>query len=151
MTMRNLPQAPCSRSLPLLGLMASALLVGLGCGDGRPTRVPISGTVTIDGKPLKFGSVLFVPPAGRPAGGALDANGRYELSCDEKGDGTMLGEYKVAVTGVESLGEHAQRWHAPQKYRDAQTSGLTATVEGPRDDLNFEITRDGGKPFVEKF
>jgi len=151
MMMRDLLQAPCSRSLPLLGLIASALLVGLGCDDGRPARVPISGTVTIEGQPLKFGSVSFVPAAGRPAGGALDSNGRYELTCYEKGDGTMAGEYKVAVTGVESLGEHAQRWHAPQKYRDAQASGLTATVEGPRDDLNFEITWDGAKPFVEKF
>lgn len=133
------------------GLILLAALVGPGCGDGRPKRVPISGTVTIDGQPLKFGSVAFVPQTGRTAGGSLDSNGRYELSCYEKGDGAMVGDYKVAITGVESLGEHAQRWHAPQKYRDAQQSGITATVDGPRDDLNFEISWGGGKPFVEKF
>lgn len=129
-----------------LMLLVAALA---GCGDGRPTRVPISGQVTIDGAPLQFGSVLFVPASGRSAGGSLDKDGRYFLSCFEKGDGAMVGDYRVAITGSEQLGETAVRWHAPKKYKDAATSELTATVDGPKEDMNFELKWDGGKPFVE--
>jgi hypothetical protein len=129
-----------------LMLLVAALA---GCGDGRPTRVPISGKVTIDGAPLQFGSVLFVPASGRSAGGSLDKEGRYFLSCFEKGDGAMVGEYRVAITGSEQLGETAVRWHAPKKYRDIATSNLTAAVDGPKDDVDFELTWEGGKPFVE--
>jgi hypothetical protein len=132
----------------LLGL---GVVAALGCGDGRPSRVPISGQVTIDGKPLAFGSVLFRPKNGRAAGGSLDANGRYVLSCFAKGDGAIVGEYSVGISGNEQLGETSQRWHAPKKYSDPATSGLTATVDEPRDDLNFDLKWDGGKPFVEKF
>lgn len=123
----------------------------LGCGDGRPTRVPVSGQVTIDGQPLQFGSVLFKIEGGRSAGASLDKDGRYQLTTYEPGDGVMVGDYKVAITGNEPIGETAAKWHAPKKYQDVTTSGLTATVDGPRDDLDFELTWDGGKPFVEKF
>ena len=140
-----------SRNLIVAGALASLLLGSSGCGDGRPARVPISGQVTIDGQPLKFGSILFRPASGRAPSGTLDANGRYVLSTYEKGDGAMVGEYTVAITGNEQLGEVAQRWHAPEKYSDPARSELKATVEGPRDDLNFELTWDGGKPFVQKF
>lgn len=133
-------------------LIASCVVAAcLGCGDERPTRVPVSGKVTIDGQPLQFGSVLFKIEGGRSAGASLDKEGRYQLTTYEPGDGVMVGDYQVAITGNEAIGETAAKWHAPKKYKDATTSGLTATVDGPRDDLNFELTWEGGKPFVEKF
>jgi hypothetical protein len=112
--------------------------------------VPISGTVTIDGKPLAHGSILFKPASGRTAGGSLDSQGRYFLTCYEKGDGTAPGEYVVAISATEQLGETAVRWHAPRKYSDPKTSELKATVDEPRDDLNFELKWDGGKPFTTR-
>ena len=122
----------------------------LGCGDGRPDVAAVSGRVTIDGKPLTKGAISFIPAKGRQAGGAIESDGRYELTCFEKGDGAILGEYKVAINGVEYLSETLLKWHAPKKYSNVATSGLTATIDGPRDDLNFELTWDGGKPFEEK-
>jgi hypothetical protein len=131
--------------------MLLALCMALGCGDGRAKRVPISGRVTIDGQPLVHGSVLFRPANGRSAGGALDSEGRYVLTCFEKGDGAIPGDYAVAISGAEQLGETAIRWHAPRKYAEVKTSQLKATVDGPRDDLNFDLKWDGGKPFTVKF
>jgi hypothetical protein len=106
--------------------------------------------VSIDGKPLTKGAISFIPAKGRQASGAIDSEGRYVLTCFEKGDGAILGEYQVTVNGVEYVTETLMKWHAPKKYGNVATSGLAATVNGPRDDLNFELTWDGGKPFEEK-
>ena len=43
--------------LPALAMVCSMA----GCGDGRPTRVPVSGQVLIDGAPLTHGYVRFTP------------------------------------------------------------------------------------------
>lgn len=133
-----------------LGSTLVVILTALGCGDGRPDRVPISGVVTIDGQPLAHGSILFKPANGRSAGGALDSQGRYFLTYYEKGDGAVPGEYTVAVSANEQLGETAMRWHAPRKYSNPETSELKATVDEPREDLNFELKWDGGKPFTTR-
>lgn len=63
--------------LTLTGLVFAAA----GCGDGRPERVPISGQVLLDGQPLTYGYVRFVPEGARASGGGLDENGRFVLGC----------------------------------------------------------------------
>ena len=141
---------PVSARWAAVGLLSLASLM-LGCSDGRPTRVEASGQVMIDGEPLRHGSVLFVPDGGRPAAGAIDADGRFFLTCFEVGDGIIPGKYQVQVKGTEPIGEVAQRWHAPMKYANVRTSGLEREVNEPTDDLLIELTWDGGEPFVERF
>jgi len=128
-------------------------LVGLssGCSEGRPERVAVSGRVTIDGEPLKFGSVLFVPTNGRVSGGAIDEEGHFVLTCYEPEDGVIPGKYQVSVRGTEPMGEVAQRWHAPMKYAKAETSGIEYDLTEPTESILIELTWDGKKPFVEKF
>ncbi|MBA3480793.1 MAG: hypothetical protein H0T51_03165 [Pirellulales bacterium] len=143
-------QSDSSWTRAILSSAGMCLALILGCGDGRPERAKVSGHVLIDGQPLTKGSIRFVPAQGRPAGSSLDESGRFELTCFEPGDGAILGEYRVAIRGAEYLSETLLKWHAPKKYSNAETSDLTATVDEPRDDLNFELTWDGGKPFQEK-
>ena len=128
-------------------------LVGLsgGCSEGRPDRVAVSGRVTIDGAPLQHGSVQFVPVEGRLAGGSLDKEGHFVLTCYEIDDGVIPGKYKVRVLGTEPIGEVAQRWHAPRKYSKIKMSGIEFDLTEPTDSLSIELTWEGGKPFVEKF
>lgn len=121
----------------------------IGCGDGRPTRVPVSGRVLIDGKPLTYGAVRFVPPGDRPSGGNLDSEGRFTLMCFTPGDGAVLGTHQVAVSGNEQVSQTRIRWHAPKKYADFNQSGLTQEITGPTDSVLIELSWDGGKPFVE--
>jgi hypothetical protein len=49
------------------------------------------------------------------------------------------------------LGASANRWHAPKKYIDHATSGLTVEISEPTDSLVINLSWDGGKPFVERF
>lgn len=133
---------------------AFCLLIGLspltiGCSDGRPERVPVSGVVKIDGVPLTQGSITFLPAKGRVSFGQLDDQGRFELMTYEPGDGAPLGVSKVAVAGRESLSETQARWLAPKKYSEHATSDLEVDITGPTDDLVIDLTWDGGKPFIE--
>ncbi len=120
-----------------------------GCGDGRPSRVPVSGQVLIDGKPLTYGYVRLIPENARAASAKIEPDGRFTLKTFEDGDGAVVGTHPVMILGAEQLSGTKQRWHALKKYASARTSGLTATIDGPTDSLLVELTWDGGKPFVE--
>jgi hypothetical protein len=132
----------------LLGLCLSMLT---GCGDDRPSRVPVSGKVTIDGQPVTSGSVSFQPQLGRVAGGQLDEQGRFTLTTFDKGDGCVPGKHAVTVHSTEQLNGNTIRWNVPKKYKNKSTSGLEVTVDGPTDNLEIELTWDGKKgPLLEK-
>jgi len=124
------------------------VLFCLGCGSSVDL-VPVSGKVTIDGEPLPHGYVMMVPKDARAAGGDIGPDGRFTLKWFNEKEGCPLGTHKIAVVAVETLSPSKQRWHAPKRYRDHETSGLTATIDGPTDSLEIKLTWDGGKPFVE--
>jgi hypothetical protein len=139
----------------ILILCASFVLLNAisGC-DKRPTRVPVSGQVLIDGEPLKYGAVIFVPDGGRSSMGTLDQNGHFSLSCFTPNDGALLGKHKVQVIATEQVSEYVSRIHAPKKYGGVETSGITEEITGPTDSLKIELTWKGnppGKPYTESF
>ena len=136
---------------PVLVLAGLALLCAAGCSDSRPERVPISGTVLIDGVPADRGSIMFINGQTRPAMSAIDKDGHFQLTCFQIGDGAVLGKHKVKVTVSEGIDDHSMRWFAPKKYSDENTSGLEVEVTEPMDDLKIELTWDGGKPYVERW
>ncbi len=133
-------------------LLCGTLIAVVGCGQAekRPDRVPVSGRVTIDGKPLEYGTVQVIPTGDRPASGKIGADGRFELMTYDPGDGCVLGQHRVAVIANESI-DAGQRWHAPKKYIDPEQSGLSINITGPTSDLVIELTWDGQEPFVERF
>lgn len=137
------------RHISLFIGLCSAFVFLVGCGDGRPTRVPISGQVLIDGEPLARGTVKLVPTGARPSSGKIGPDGRFVLSCYEGEDGAIPGTHRVAVAANEALGDTAMKWYAPKKYADFRNSGLTVTIDEENPDLKIELTWDGGKPYIE--
>jgi hypothetical protein len=135
----------------LVGLVfALSLVVCSGC-DHRPRRIPVSGTVLIDGKPLTYGFVRIAPADARPATGQIGPDGRFTLTCYDESDGCVPGTHQTAVIACESMGSNANRWHAPKKYLNPETSGLTVEITEPTDSLVINLSWEGGKPFVERF
>lgn len=132
----------------ILALLA-ALACLAGCGDGLPRRVPVSGKVLIDGQPLKYGFVRFIPTGARPSGGKLDADGRFTLTCFEGDDGAVPGKHRVEVAANQTLSATKVRWHAPKKYNDFGTSGLEQEITEPTDAVVIKLSWQGGKPFDE--
>lgn len=82
----------------------------------RSRRVPIEGTITLDGRPLPHKSLLFIPEPGTPGNGAsahTDQDGRYSPTAIVFGGtrnypGIRPGRYHVTVKeAVTPVGEEA--------------------------------------------
>jgi hypothetical protein len=139
------------RTSIVIGPALAALLCITGCSD-RPQRYKVSGQVLIDGQPLKVGQLIVALSNARRAAAILDADGRFTLTTydqDDEGDGVVPGTHKVAVIGYEMITPTKAKWHAPKKYHDPETSGLTLTVTEDTDQAVINLTWDGGEPFVE--
>lgn len=79
-------------------LAVVALLLTLpACGRSRPSVAPVSGRITLDGKPVTTGVVFFYPETGRPATGPIDTDGRYRLSTFTPTDGALPGSHRVVI------------------------------------------------------
>lgn len=96
--------------LSRIGLGLLGLLVFVGCGDGRKSVYPTSGSVvTATGKPAVGVSVVFNPigkgdeSAHTPAA-IVGADGTFKLTTYLENDGAPPGDYAVTV-----------EWRAPQK------------------------------------
>lgn len=121
-----------------------------GCGDGRPERVPVSGRVLIDGKPLEGGSIRFYPGDHRAASSSIGPDGTFALSTYERGDGCVTGVHPVSVNASKLLNPRTLRWNAPKKYHSPFTSGITFDVNEPTESAEINLSWDGAKPFNEQ-
>jgi len=123
--------------IPALG----ALAIG-GCDSG-PTVYPVSGQVLINGQPLAAGVEGFIqviPSEGRASTGRVDpADGTFTLGCFEEDDGCMPGTHKVTVTVTTMAGERSVSL-IPEEYGNPDETTLTATIDGPIEDLRIELT-----------
>jgi hypothetical protein len=131
-------------------LFACAVITLAGCSDGRPTRVPVSGMVLINGQPLTRGHVKFVPANGRPSLGKISEDGQFALTCYDGSDGAIPGTHRVQVSANRIISNNKIEWFAPSKYADFRTSGIEIVVAEPVDNLTIELTSDGRKvPYIE--
>ncbi len=93
--------------MPVRVLLGLTLVLTLGCSSG-PRVVPVSGKVTLDGKPLADATVsfLWVPGPGEPddtafnSAGKTNASGEYTLSNYKGQSGAVVGKYKVQINAI---------------------------------------------------
>ena len=126
----------------LVLLVAAVLVVPLGCdGDGdTPSLGQVTGTVTMDGSPLKGARVIFTPEVeGTVSSGGTDANGRYELLYGPRGEskGAVVGRHTVRIETVPSPGQEESFVRVPAKYNEK--SELSADVKAGENTFNFDL------------
>src|SRR5262245_6481550 len=74
-----------------------------GC-DAGPKFLPVTGVVTLDGKPVEGATVAFAPiPAGIASVGVTDSAGRFTLQSQTDKAGAVAGKYNVTVIKVEAV------------------------------------------------
>lgn len=124
--------------------MMVAVLLG-GCG--KSGLVSVSGTVTLDGKPLQTGSVSFQPVGEGPMGyGTIRSDGTYTVYTGTQ-EGLPPGEYRVTVVATGPMPEPTPQNPEPLpqsliplKYGSAKTSGLTFTAGSSQGRFDIALT-----------
>ena len=115
-----------------------ALLILAGCGRSRDASV--SGSVTLDGKPLETGTVTFHPSDGGPAAyGQIGTDGGYSLKTGRQ-RGIDPGEYVVTVVAATPPSEQ-NGLEMPGQLLTPERYGRTEQT-----DLHFTV-RSGGNRF----
>jgi len=142
------------------------MIVTAGCGDSEPANdqpwmvepgslKPVSGTITLNRKPLPKAVVAFFSKSGVPSVGETGDDGRYTLQSMNM-DGAPPGEYKVAVSYflspdgepqglaarsamVQSDAMRLARESLPPEYADANRTKFRATVGDQGGEFNFDI------------
>lgn len=128
----------------LISLPAVLCCLALSCG--RPGQLPtakVSGKVTLDGKPVPVGLVIFTPESGRSASGKIQPDGTYVLETYDENDGAVLGRHRLGVMARETIPGQGPMGSPkpgpsliPERYGSAETSGLS-----------FEVTDNGPHVF----
>jgi hypothetical protein len=131
------------------------LLLAAGCSKG-PGLVPVSGRVTLDGKPVKEVIVNFTPIGDTKGTGSLaatDPDGRFTLADARGKAGTYVGEYKVyfypALPASAKEGDPADVVGAvrgrtlPGIYFDLNQTPLRATVPEGGGTIEVILTSSG--------
>jgi len=141
----------------LVGLLACVYFTG--CNQG-PEIVPVKGQITIEGKPIQGGTITVMPNfegKGRAAQGTINPDGTFELFTTLSGKkipGTYVGTHPVEISAF-VYKDKKKIWYAPATYADAGSSKLVANIEGPTDQLKFDLKwdteRNRAKGIVEEF
>jgi hypothetical protein len=123
----------------------SAFAVLLLAGCGQKQAASLTGTVTLDGKPLTTGTVAFQPVAGGPLSYAgIHPDGSYKVSTGTD-RGLPAGEYAVTVVASEppsnaSGGMAVGRLLTPTRYGKAETSDLQFKVSAGNNQIDLRLT-----------
>ncbi|WP_435009191.1 hypothetical protein P12x_000440 [Tundrisphaera lichenicola] len=135
----------------------SLILLGLsGCGeDDGLNRQAVSGTVTLDGKPLETGTIRLLPTSAEATTetSTFIEMGSYSFS---KADGPVPGSYKVVISSAKRgafdlpQGKTPGEAHPPKakeevpKQYNVKTT-LTATVKADQaEPIDFPLVSKGG-------
>ncbi len=101
-----------------------------GCGGSdQPELGQVTGTITLDGKPLSGIAVVFQPDSGRPARGMTDAEGKYELTYIRETKGTKVGPNRVEIAPSED-GEAEELEIADENADEESKSATKRTKSG---------------------
>jgi hypothetical protein len=114
-----------------------------GCGDSYELETaPVNGAVTLDGKSLYKGTVIFTTSRGRTSSGEIQSDGTFQLSTYGKNDGAIVGENQIGVffaTGSEL--DQGEKSSIPARYANPSGSGLVHDVKSGQDnEIRLELT-----------
>jgi hypothetical protein len=145
-----------ARSCPWAAVYVIALAVAVGsstgCDNSEFPLAPVSGIVTLDGRPLPDAHVGFEPTpkpgtnvAGPGSYATTDADGRFQLLSLDKRPGAVTGVNRVSIRtfkaerGPDGEMKVLSQEVLPNRY----TSGSELTFEVPEngtDQANFELS-----------
>lgn len=112
------------RKFMAFAVFVPSLFGVIGCGESKYTFAPVTGKVTLNGKPLEGASVEFqpLPPSAGvdPGTGSMavtDKEGRFTLKSqlDPNTTGAVVGKHQIRI--------YLYTAHTPGEDRDADAGG----------------------------
>jgi hypothetical protein len=101
-------------------LLGGLLLFGHGCGGKKETGATLSGPITLDDKPVTFGTVVVLGPDGKEGSGTV-VDGKYTVH------NAPLGAVKVFLRIPDvSFG----KGHIPEMPKDIDTKDMMKDQKG---------------------
>jgi hypothetical protein len=108
-----------------------------GCGKTGSNLAPVTGRITLDGKPLEKADILFQPDGSKPpSAGRTNADGRYELAYKRGVMGSTVGSNTVRITISSDVVSNPP--NIPARYNTE--SELTKEVKSDQNEFNFDLT-----------
>jgi hypothetical protein len=112
------------------------LLVFSGCNKSGPDLAPVSGRVTLDGKPAESTKVMFYPEGAKsPSLGRTDKEGRYMLRYKRGVEGGTIGWNIVRLETVTEVTHGRQL--VPERFITG--SDLRREVKSGNNTFDFEL------------
>lgn len=127
-------------ALPFALLLLTSLSQ-LGCNSGEQFQA-VSGTVTVDGAPLKKGIITFYAMGEGSTSGGQIIDGAYALVADR---GPSPGKYRVEITGSRPTGKTEFDIDL-QKDVDIEEQFLPPRYHS-KSELTCEVTASGDNTF----
>jgi hypothetical protein len=129
-----------------------AVILSAGCGSG-PKYVPVSGIITLDGKPYGEAVISFQPVAtdknpnpGRGSSAETEKDGKFVLKTDEGKVGAVPGKHKVRIMtrGADLLAAYDPTKGTPDGIVTAPTPrGKPDPIPNEWRDKDFEVPPEG--------
>jgi hypothetical protein len=114
------------------------LLFVVGCGGGGPSLVDVSGTVTMDGKPLDQGEIIFESLDGSvgPGAGPI-TDGKYAVKVPKGSKKVKILSSRAGAKVDPVMGSAPLESRIGPEYNDRTT--LKVDIQGNQTDVNFQV------------
>jgi hypothetical protein len=114
-----------------------------GCSTNQDgiDRVSVSGAVTLDGEPLKSGSITFSPKGNGPSAGGVIEDGSYSVSTEA---GPSAGKYSVEIRSMAPTGRKIPNYDGAPGEMMEETYDIVPPNYNSRTELNVEF-KNGSK------
>jgi hypothetical protein len=127
------------------------VLLCVGCGaDKGPKLASVTGTVTLDGLPVKGAVLEFVPQeTGKStAFGSTDESGFYEMQFGQSREGAFLGRTKVRIRSDDQVSVGGTNYRSTEVFpaRYNERSELFVDVVDGDNEFDFKCESGNFKP-----
>jgi hypothetical protein len=121
--------------------LVCAGLICCGCGSGNFKTAKVTGKITVGGKLVTGGDVMFMPlgknengQSGKAARGQIRADGTYSLTTYDAFDGAVIGKHQVTLynPGIQTVDDPYADDDAP-KGKSTLTTEEIASLQKPKE------------------
>lgn len=122
--------------------LSCGVLICVGCSDDPFPLAPVSGKVSLNGKPLADARICFSPTskqedgsAGQASQGITDSQGHFELVAVDGCKGAVVGSHRIIISTfkTERSGKILRHETLPRRFNAASKLSYVVAVGGTKD------------------